>query len=166
MAKYTSNASSAIWWRHLVAKFITKASNTIYNQCKQRQLVAKFTDLNHFEMILAEKDFSSHGLNTLGPLCLWQCLILLSCCQALLSILTFLMLQLSDGHRKKILWKIWQLTISQLLPMPVVRAGGMANCSQNWRVAHTRGCGNRFLGGGASRTWKRTEVGLNEQKML
>ena len=24
-------------------------------------------------MILAEKDISSYGLNTLGPLCLWQC---------------------------------------------------------------------------------------------
>ena len=24
-------------------------------------------------MILAEKGYSSYGLNTLGPLCLWQC---------------------------------------------------------------------------------------------
>ena len=30
-------------------------------------------DLNWFETILAEKVYSSHGLNTLGPLCLWQC---------------------------------------------------------------------------------------------
>ena len=32
------------------------------------------SDLNQFENILAEKDHSSYGLNTLGPLCLWQCL--------------------------------------------------------------------------------------------
>ena len=25
------------------------------------------------KIILAEKDYSSYGLNTLGPLCLWQC---------------------------------------------------------------------------------------------
>ena len=30
-------------------------------------------DWNKFEIILAEKDHSSYGLNTLGPLCLWQC---------------------------------------------------------------------------------------------
>ena len=35
-----------------------------------------FSDWNQFEIILAEKDHSSYGLNTLGPLCLWQCLIL------------------------------------------------------------------------------------------
>ena len=32
------------------------------------------SDWNKFEIILAEKDHSSYGLNTLGPLCLWQCL--------------------------------------------------------------------------------------------
>ena len=26
-------------------------------------------------MILAEKVYSSHGLDTLGPLCLWQCFL-------------------------------------------------------------------------------------------
>ena len=31
------------------------------------------SDLNQFENILAEKDHSSYRLNTLGPLCLWQC---------------------------------------------------------------------------------------------
>ena len=37
-----------------------------------------FSDLYQFENILAEKDHSSYGLNTLGPLCLWQCLSVLS----------------------------------------------------------------------------------------
>ena len=31
------------------------------------------SDWNWFEIILAEKLNSSYGLNTLGPLCLWQC---------------------------------------------------------------------------------------------
>ena len=31
------------------------------------------SDWNQFANILAEKDHSSYGLNTLGPLCLWQC---------------------------------------------------------------------------------------------
>ena len=30
-------------------------------------------DLNQFVIILAEKDYSSYGFNTLGPLCLLQC---------------------------------------------------------------------------------------------
>ena len=32
-----------------------------------------FSEWNKFEIIMAEKDHSSYGLNTLGPLCLWQC---------------------------------------------------------------------------------------------
>ena len=32
-----------------------------------------FSDWNQFEMILDEKDYLSFELNTLGPLCLWQC---------------------------------------------------------------------------------------------
>ena len=36
------------------------------------------SDWNQFEIILAEKDHSSYGLNTLGPLCLWQCFLLFS----------------------------------------------------------------------------------------
>ena len=36
------------------------------------------SDWNWFEIILAEKVYSSYGLNTLGPLCLWQC-FLISC---------------------------------------------------------------------------------------
>ena len=32
------------------------------------------SDWDQFEIILAEKDYSSYGLNTLGPLCLGQCL--------------------------------------------------------------------------------------------
>ena len=36
-------------------------------------------NMNHFsgwyelEILLAQRDYSSYGLNTLGPLCLWQC---------------------------------------------------------------------------------------------
>ena len=33
------------------------------------------TLINQFANILAEKDHSSYGHNTLGPLCLWQCFL-------------------------------------------------------------------------------------------
>ena len=36
------------------------------------------SDWNWFEIILAEKVYSSYGLNTLGPLCLWQCFLVTS----------------------------------------------------------------------------------------
>ena len=32
---------------------------------------------NHVEIIWDEKDYSSFELNTLGPLCLWQCFLCL-----------------------------------------------------------------------------------------
>ena len=43
-------------------------------------------------MILVEKDFSSYGLDTLGPLCLWQCFFLKvkSLTRAMISIATCL----------------------------------------------------------------------------
>ena len=41
------------------------------------QVASSGSDWYQFKMILAEKDFSSYGLNTLGPLCLWQCFIFL-----------------------------------------------------------------------------------------
>ena len=56
-----------------------------------------FSGWNKFEIILAEKDHSSYGLNTLGPLCLWQCFLkkFWTFCQLFFpTFLTFNLLQL------------------------------------------------------------------------
>ena len=60
MAKFATHASGAIWWPnsqlwwHLVAKFGTNASGILF---------------------ISWRDNSSERGNTLGPLCLWQCLM-------------------------------------------------------------------------------------------
>ena len=61
MAKFATNASSAIWWTNL----------------QPTQAAPPGSDWDQFESILEEKYFLSYILNTLGPLCLWQCFVVI-----------------------------------------------------------------------------------------
>ena len=54
------------WFIVNIARGTTDPGYWVYN-------LNHVSDWNHFEIILAEKDHSSYELNTLGPLCLWQC---------------------------------------------------------------------------------------------
>ena len=60
VAKLATNASGAIWWPNL--------------QPIQEVLLKSISSYFSWEI------YSSYGLNTLGPLCLWQCLEVISWC--------------------------------------------------------------------------------------
>ena len=62
----TSLVSFTWNWIKNIARGTTDPGYWVYN-------LNHVSDWNWFEIILAEKVYSSHGLNTLGPLCLWQC---------------------------------------------------------------------------------------------
>ena len=47
-------------------------TNPGYGVCNLNQIIVR----NKFEIILAEKDYSSYGPNALGLLCRWQCFLL------------------------------------------------------------------------------------------
>ena len=60
-------------WRHMILKINIARGTTdpgywVYN-------LNHVSDWNQFESISDEKVYSSFELNTLGPLCLWQCLV-------------------------------------------------------------------------------------------
>ena len=57
--KFATNASGTIWW-------------TILQLCELRHLVVKFVT-NASGILFSWRDNSSFRVNTLGPLCLWQC---------------------------------------------------------------------------------------------
>ena len=42
MAKFTTNASNAIWWPNLQPMQVAPSGGQIYSQCKKRHLVAEF----------------------------------------------------------------------------------------------------------------------------
>ena len=86
MAKFVTNASSATWWPKLEPMLIALHIGRITNQCWWRHLVFKFwtytsgTTLVKFVtnasgILSSWRDNSSLRVNTLGPLCLWQCLV-------------------------------------------------------------------------------------------
>ena len=86
----------AMWrckWCNLVANFGTNASGdtlwpifepmqvvpftrgtTWWPNLRPMQVSPSGSAWDQFRIFLAEKDFSSCGLNTMGPLCLWECL--------------------------------------------------------------------------------------------
>ena len=65
----SDNPSDATWKSTLEPMHVAPSDDQILNQCMYRHLVLIEINLN----FCPEKDFSSYGLNTLGPLCLWQC---------------------------------------------------------------------------------------------
>ena len=80
VAKLATNASGAIWWPclqpmqvvHPVAKLATDASGAIWwpnLQPIQEVSLKSISNYSNWEI------YSSYGLNTLGPLCLWQCFL-------------------------------------------------------------------------------------------
>ena len=91
--KYKIVPCSSIWGKNWREKKIIHVSNEKYNvpigkgakrketlpEAQRTQGIESITwivsDWNQFEIILTEKDHSSYGLNTLGPLCLWQCFL-------------------------------------------------------------------------------------------
>ena len=69
-------------WRHLVAKFITNASDAnCWPNFQPMQVappgakIGTNTSEATFKLISVRKNDSSYRVNTLGPLCLWQCLV-------------------------------------------------------------------------------------------
>ena len=87
LAKFTTNASSATWWPKFEIVNITRPSGKIWSQweyCRTLKtlpeaqwtqgidFVFRFfsTTCFHFNF----RDNLRYGVNTLGPLCLWQCL--------------------------------------------------------------------------------------------
>ena len=67
-------------WRHLVAKFITNASDaSCWPNFQPMQVappgakIGTNTSEATFKLIYVRKNNLSYRVNTLGPLCLWQC---------------------------------------------------------------------------------------------
>ena len=67
-------------WRYLVAKFITNASDAnCWPNFQPMQVappgakIGTNTSEATFKLISVRKNDSSYRVNTLGPLCLWQC---------------------------------------------------------------------------------------------
>ena len=87
MAKFATHARGAIWWPILQLMQVAPFSGQICNQCKWRKLVAKFlTDASgaswwpnlepmQVTFFLAGEINQVKRVNTLGMLCLWQCLM-------------------------------------------------------------------------------------------
>ena len=70
MAKFATHASGAIWWPIL-----------------QLMQVAPFVGQICIGILFSWRDNSSFRCFTLGPLCLWQCLKMISLCKRLISAL-------------------------------------------------------------------------------
>ena len=81
VAWFANNASGATWWPNLkqmhpnqmwnIARGTTDPGYWVYG-------LNNFSDWNQFEIISAEKDYSSFELDTPGPLWLWQCFVNIS----------------------------------------------------------------------------------------
>ena len=77
MGKFATNAIGAIWWSNWnqcasgspVAKLATVACGAIWWPNLQEVSLKSISNYYSWEI------YSSYGLNTLGPLCLWQCFI-------------------------------------------------------------------------------------------
>ena len=92
MTKFWTNASAAIWWPNFELMQVVPFGDQIWNECMWRDLVTKFRtnssgaicwpNLQPIQVVPLKsilnysswKIYSRYGVNTLGPLCLWQCL--------------------------------------------------------------------------------------------
>ena len=80
VAKFVINASGAIWWPNLELMQVVPSGDQIWNLCKWCHLVTKFatnsSSATEIDLIYSSwKIYSSYEINTLGPLCLWQCFV-------------------------------------------------------------------------------------------
>ena len=97
MTKFWSNASGAIWWPNFELMQVAPFGDQIWNECKWRDLVTKLRtyssgaicspNLQPIQVVPLKsilnysswKIYSRYGVNTLGPLCLWQCFFSVLC---------------------------------------------------------------------------------------
>ena len=93
VAKSVTNAGGATWWckkqQYIQATQVAPQGGQIYNQCTWCHLMAKIgtntsyiwnqcktcTLWSHLQIDFCQKNDLSYRVNTLGPLCLWQCFI-------------------------------------------------------------------------------------------
>ena len=68
VAKFKTNASGANSWPDLQAKQVAPSRCQIYNQCTN-------TSEATFKLISVRKNYLCYRVKSLGPLCLWQCLL-------------------------------------------------------------------------------------------
>ena len=83
MTMFCTNASGATWWPNLQLMQVAPPGGQICNRCNKRLLVTSFLinasgatwwpNLQIMKMKTSCRDYSRYGVNTLGPLCLWQC---------------------------------------------------------------------------------------------
>ena len=93
VTKFWTYSSGAIWWPNFELTQVAPSSDQIRNECQWRDLVTKFRtnssgaiwwpNLQLIQVVPLKsilsysswKIYSSYEINTLGPLCLWQCFI-------------------------------------------------------------------------------------------
>ena len=91
MTKFWTNTIGAIWWPNFELMQEAPFGDQIWNECKWRDLVTKLRtyssgaicspNLQPIQVVPLKsilnysswKIYSRYGVNTLGPLCLWQC---------------------------------------------------------------------------------------------
>ena len=74
VAKFATYASGTIWWSNLQLMQVAPSGGRICNWWKWCHLVAKFGTNASVIIFISWRNNSSWRGNTLGPLCLWQCL--------------------------------------------------------------------------------------------
>ena len=75
VAKIGTNKNDATWWPKLELMQVKTERETLPEAQRTQGIDSVSLVISKVEIKTSCRDYSRYGVNTLGPLCLWQCFV-------------------------------------------------------------------------------------------